>query len=389
MVATMFSVKNHTKNNLLVMPKIFYEKNIITRFDNAGNPFGTSTLFRKDGVSGKPQKVLNKPKEHQLDSVTSSYGVEDGKLVQTITSDSGTVSTVAYDFFGTKQGETKAYFILPSFPASLTNSERTAKAVTSEQCTKLVAEGPCPKTFSLAIEKPVGFTVKTLYSADIPGTESGNFYALPIAFSKDGLKLFLFVSQFGDSLNPSSFDEVDLHTFAVTQLLAANIPVDANVQSIEGLNFIRKSADGTALFVEKTFGDPQKSNQLLKITLEPWSVQSVATVPEGVQAQELKPDDTGVVQQKSDGGFSLIGFSTGASTALATQGYFLQWSHDGAYYLYRVLDDNHNGLGSYKLMVGSVASGKKTEIVRQTVTAQSVGTTTKIGDILYAPVGIW
>lgn len=375
----------------MVIPgiKVFYEKQIITRFDDAGNPYGISVLYRQDGVGGKKYALLTRNDEHRLDSVQSVYNIQDGKLVQTVATDNGAVTTALYEFSGSTLGRTTTNFVASTFPASLTSADGAVKVITSEPCTKEVAEGPCPMTFSLSIEKPVGKVVRRLMAKDIPGTGAGNFYALPVAFSKDGQKLFLFVSQFGDSLNPASFDAVDLHTFSVTQLLVAHHPADADVQSIDGLSFICTSADGTTLFVEKTFGDPQKSNQLLKITLEPWTVQTIATVPEGVQAQELKPDDSGVVQQKSEGGLSLIDFSTGVSTTLTQQGYFLQWSHDGKYYLYRILDDNHNGLGPYKLMVGSLETGEQKEIVRQTVTAQSYGTSTRAGDILYAPVGIW
>lgn len=370
---------------------IFYEQQTILGFEPGGTPHGTSILYRKDGISSRPTVVSSRGDEHNLGS--TEYSVKGGKLEKKSLNNSGawtsTQTTTMFDFSGTKMAEDTAHLQNGLMPASLTNNDSSMTATATMACSETVDAGPCPITFHLKIVNNTAKTEKTLEQKDFPNTVGTNYRAEPVAFTGDDTQLIVYITQVGDFINPASFNIVNLSDYSVTQPLKANYPNPKDPSNVDRLNFIRASADGTAIWAERDFGDQVATGELLKITVSPWSVEKVADITPIIESFEVKPDGSGVIQQVSSGGFSYLDLATGLKKVLADQGYFLGWSHDGQYYLYRVYDDNGNGLGPYRLMVGSMTTGTQTEIVRQSVTAQSVKTTTKVGDILYAPVGIW
>ncbi len=376
------------QKDVSLQPKIFYEQKTIAGFEPGGTPFGPSVLYRKDGVKGQPQKVLSLDSGSAFPSVTSNFSVGDGYLVQRERG-SDSLTATKYTVSGNKVHEITEPVHIGFTPRNLISHDGSTQATTTMYCPQVVLEGPCGFTFRLDVTSSLAGVSKTLEQKDFPGVEGGNFFAEPVAFTADNKQLIVYVTQVGDYINPASLYAMNVSDYSVTQLLKANYPNPKDPKNIDRLTSIRTSSDGTAIWAERDFGEQVATGELLKITLSPWDVQKVADITPLIESHELKPDDTGVILQSPNGGFSYLDFSTRKTHRLTEQGNFLGWSHDGKYYLYRVYDDVYNGLGPYRLMVGSMVTGAQTEIVRQTVTAQSMKTTTKVGDILYAPVGIW
>lgn len=387
---TTSTVNNQNVSSVSVAsaPTIFYEQKTITGFEAGGTPFGPSFIYRKDEVKGNPHRILALDSGRAFPSVLSNFSIENGELTQRERG-SDSLTTTSYTFSGKQLRETQESIQAGFTPATLTNKDGSITVTAIMACSEVVENGPCGIMFHLKITNSKIGTEKTFEQKDFPNSEGGNFRAEPTAFTPDGKHLIVYVTQFGDFINPASFNVINLSDYSVTQLLKANYPNPKDPKNVDRLNYIRTSADGATIWAERDFGEQVTTGELLKIAVSPWSVQKVSDITPSIESKDLKPDDSGAILQSSDGGFSLLNFASGKKQTLADQGYFLGWSRDGQYYLYQVYDDNGNGLGPFRLMVGSMATGTQTEIVRQTVTSSNVKTTTKVGDILYAPVGIW
>lgn len=373
-------------------PVIFYEQKTIDGFEPGGTPFGPSVLYRKDGVNGVPTPILSLDAERAFQSVTSTFSIVNGELIQTTRKSTGdwsaTQTKMTYDFSGKKIGESTENEQAGFIPIRLANNDGSVTATATMECSEQVDAGPCPVTFHLTIQK--SGMEKILAAKDFSTPNLSGIRAEPAAFSPNGSRLFVFLSGIGESFDPAGVYAIDLATFAIQQLLQSNAPdLTKDKTQITRISVVHRSVDGDTLYIERDFGPQAETGELVALNLQTLSIQKVMNVTPSIQSFQLRPDDSGTILQSSNGGFSLLDFASGQKQVLADRGYFLGWSNDGQYYFYRIYDDIHNGLGPFRLMVGSMTTREQTEIVRQTVTAQSVETTTKVGDILYAPVGIW
>lgn len=384
--------QNTSFGSVATAPTIFYEQQTITGFEPGGTPHGTSVLYRKDGINGTPVAVSSRSDEHVLGN--TEYSVKNNHLIRTVQSSTGlwtaTQTLTTFDFSVTNISE-ETQQLLDGIPqARLSTKGGTVIAVATMSCAEEVDAGPCPITFHLKITDSALATEKTFDEKSFSMPNLSGIRAEPIAFSPDQSRLFVFLSGIGESWDPAGIYSIDLKSFAIKNLLQSQAPdLTKDKTRVTRINVLRPSRDGNSIYIERDYEAREGDGELLRLNLQTLDIQKVVSVTTLVQGFQLQPDDSGAILQSSNGGFSLLDFASGQKQVLADQGYFLGWSHDGACYLYQVYDDNGNGLGPFRLMVGSMTTGVQTEIVRQTVTAQSVKTTTKVGDTLYAPVGIW
>lgn len=141
-------------------PIIFYEKNIISSFDSAGNPIGQKTIIRQDGLNGKPRTIFSYPGNHQLGNSSDVILHSQRLLVQYREQGDGVsveptspLVRVTLDFSGQELERnvvTTKDQVRPDEQIPQSDDRRWAAAI-SVICAEQEPEGPCHDDFSIMV----------------------------------------------------------------------------------------------------------------------------------------------------------------------------------------------------------------------------------------------
>ncbi|MBI3115409.1 MAG: hypothetical protein HYZ09_02875, partial [Candidatus Kerfeldbacteria bacterium] len=277
---------------------VFYSVGEVIRFDRADNPIGRVTLYRVDGMSGRPQAIYEMPGEHFL-PLAGAFDAQELQFYTTETLDTEspwfyqTVIERRIDRDGRLVRERKLDSGVPSNPIEVASSDGRYRATAGADCRQSVVDVPCPLAFSIALHDEATGETKTL-TPDTFGV-SEHLVIEPAAFDDSNSQLIV-ATHAQHELAETFLLAVDLNTETVTTLFAGSTYAE-NPSDFITYRAYRTSANGKRLFIGRNNLGGVPDTMLLELDLATLESREVASIPGYLEPLQFAPDDSGVMVQ--------------------------------------------------------------------------------------------
>lgn len=263
------------KSSVTTVPHVFYSSMKVTNIDSVGNVSGKTSVYRVDGMKGKPILVTDLP------GLTNSIEFQPASLrYRVFTQPSSNVAQTSFPVTITGSGDE----IQETHPWSGANGNFKNQILTQRQwihpdgtyatqaeqyCTETPSEGPCMSSYRLKVTDLATSVVKEYAPKDF-GTDEGGF--VPTVLAPISPTSVLVSIDSVQELNMVFLGTINFGTGLIQSLLKS----DATTLIQHGYRFLRLSDDHqSAIFLDQT---PTNSpgSQLISMNLENGTTRNIS-----------------------------------------------------------------------------------------------------------------
>lgn len=382
-------------------PRIFYQLNVIEKFDATGQPIGRPVLMRKDGFAGLARTIFALTRENQLqvpmfslkgDIVVAQYlktfiplnpSLDPQEMEELTLNHQGQIVQRREYLSGEDESLTTQSRLSP-------DGRYQVKTDIAPCVPPTAVDEPCYNDAQLTIRDKVSNEEATLYANDLAPEYPGLRYFQLWGFSPDNTMVYIWAGT-QQEFYAAKVIAVDLASKKIKNSIWAS--GGEPYQPDFAYNLLPNGQINNSLFIQK-FVYAEEQGYISKLDLVSGEIQDVVKIPDSTSEIFISP--TGL-SAALDGYYRIgpvrnIRFSDGQVTELVAVGDFLGWSKDGRYFAWEKWAEN--GELARTGWVQNIDNGSKVKIYEQKnggvqYTNANLVESAKVGDRIYHFVGLY